>query len=128
PIFLELDIAGALSISFVPVILTIFILDFVDGIGTLVGLSARAGFLDEKGNLPDIDRPLLVDSLSTVGASLLGTTASGPFIESATGIEAGGRTGLTAVITALCFLLALFFAPLLASVPPWAYGPALVFV
>lgn len=128
PIFLELDIPGALRLEFLPVILTIFILDFVDGIGTLVGLSARAGFLDEKGELPGIEKPLLVDSLSTVGAALLGTTASGPFIESATGIEAGGRTGLVAVVAALCFIPALFFAPLLASVPPWAYGPALVFV
>ncbi|MEM7263873.1 MAG: NCS2 family permease [Planctomycetota bacterium] len=128
PIFWKLDIAGALETSFLPIILTIFVLDFVDGIGTLLGLSDRAGLLDENGRLPEIEKPLLVDSLSTVGASLLGTTTSGPFIESATGIEAGGRTGLTSVVTALCFLPALFFAEYVTCVPAFAYGPALVLV
>ena len=73
---------------------------FVDTMGTLIGLSARAGFLDERGNLPQIERPMMADALATVLAPLFGTTTSGAFVESATGIEAGGRTGLTAVVVA----------------------------
>ncbi len=108
--------------------LTIFIMAFVDTMGTLLGVSARAGLLDEKGNLPHIERPMLADALSTMFAPLVGTTTSGAFIESATGVEAGGRTGLTAVVTALAFAAALFFSPFVASIPAQAYGPALVIV
>ncbi|HID10848.1 MAG TPA: NCS2 family permease [Candidatus Latescibacteria bacterium] len=128
PIFLKLDILGALTWGFFAVILTVFVMDFVDTMGTLVGLSARAGLLDEKGNLPQIERPMLADALATVVGALLGTTTTGTYIESAAGIEAGGRTGLTAVVVAVLFLLALFFAPLFTSVPPHAYGPALAMV
>ncbi len=108
--------------------LTIFIMAFVDTMGTLIGLSARAGFLDEQGQLPQIERPMLVDAICTCLAPVLGTTTSGAFVESATGIEAGGRTGLTAFVTATCFLLTLFFAPLVAAIPAIAYGPALIIV
>ena len=128
PIFLKLDIKGALTWDFFPIILTVFVLDFIDTMGTLIGVSYRAGFLDENGNLPDIEKPMLCDSLSTIFASLLGTTTAGVFVESATGIEVGGRTGFTAVVTAILFLSALFFAPLFYSVPPYAYGIALIIV
>ena len=128
PILFKLDIIGALSWGFFPIILTVLVLDFVDTMGTLIGVSYRAGFLDEEGNLPEIEKPMLCDSLSTVFASLLGTTTAGTFIESATGIEAGGRTGLTSVVTAFLFLFALFFAPLFYSVPSYAYGIALIIV
>jgi len=128
PILLKLDFHGALSWGFFPVVLTIFIMAFVDTMGTLIGVSARAGFLDENGNLPQIERPMLADALSTMFAPLVGTTTSGAFIESATGVEAGGRTGLTAIVTALCFVVALFFSPFVAAIPPQAYGPALVVV
>jgi AGZA family xanthine/uracil permease-like MFS transporter len=128
PIFLELDIVGAVSWGFFAVILTIFVLAFVDTIGTLLGLSYKASLLDEKGELPEIEKPMLADALATVAASLLGTTTAGAYIESATGIEAGGRTGFTAIVIALLFLSALFFAPLFAAVPPSAYGPALIIV
>jgi AGZA family xanthine/uracil permease-like MFS transporter len=101
---------------------------FVDTMGTLIGVSARAGLLDESGNLPEIEKPMLADALSTVVAALLGTTTAGAYIESATGIEEGGRTGFTAIVVALLFLLALLFAPLLTAVPPHAYGPALMLV
>jgi len=103
-------------------------MDFVDTMGILIGGSARAGFLNEKGNLPEIEKPMLADALATVIGALLGTTTTGTYIESAAGIEEGGRTGLTAVVTALLFLLALFFAPVLTSVPSHAYGPALIIV
>lgn len=128
PILWQLDFHGALAWRAFPVVLTIFIMAFVDTMGTLIGLSARAGLLDERGNLPQIERPMLVDALSTCVAPALGTTTSGAFIESATGIEAGGRTGFTALVVAACFAVTLFFAPLVASVPPQAYGPALILV
>ncbi len=128
PILLKLDIEGALSWGFFPIILTVLVLDFVDTMGTLIGVSYRAGFLDEDGNLPEIEKPMLCDSLSTVIAALIGTSTAGAFIESATGIEVGGRTGFTSVVTAFLFLLALFFAPLFYSVPPYAYGIALIIV
>ena len=117
PIFLKLDILGALKWGFFPVILTVFVMDFVDTMGTLIGLAARAGMLDERGNLPEIEKPMLVDAGATVLGALLGTTTSGTYIESAAGIEAGGRTGLTSVVTAGLFLLTLFFAPLFTSIP-----------
>jgi AGZA family xanthine/uracil permease-like MFS transporter len=101
---------------------------FVDTMGTLIGLSARAGFLDKNGNLPQIERPMLTDALSTCVAAAAGTTTSGAYVESATGIESGGRTGLTALITAACFALTLFFAPFVAAIPKQAYGPALIIV
>ncbi len=128
PVFLHLDIAGALTWGFFSVILTVFIMDFVDTMGTLIGLAARAGMLDEEGNLPEIEKPMLADALATVVGALLGTTTAGTFIESAAGIEVGGRTGLTAVTCALLFLLGLFAAPLLTSIPPFAYSPALVVI
>ena len=128
PIFLKIDFHEALHWGFFPIVLTIFIMAFVDTMGTLIGVSARAGFLDANGNLPQIERPMLADAFSTILAPVVGTTTSGAFIESATGVEAGGRTGLTAVVTALCFALALFFSPFVAAIPAQAYGPALVVV
>jgi AGZA family xanthine/uracil permease-like MFS transporter len=124
PIFWQLDFHGALTWSAFPIVLTIFIMAFVDTMGTLIGLSARAGFLDQNGNLPQIERPMLVDALSTCLSAAAGTTTSGAYVESATGIESGGRTGLTALVTAACFAVTLFFAPLVASIPAQAYGPA----
>jgi len=128
PIFLQLDIAGALTWGFFAVILTVFVMDFVDTMGTLIGVSARANLLDQHGNLPEIEKPMLADSLSTVLGSLLGTTTSGVYIESAAGIEEGGRTGFTSVVTALLFLLALFLSPFLTAIQAFAYGPALIIV
>lgn len=128
PVLLKLDFRGALSWGFFPVVLTIFVMAFVDTMATLIGVSARAGFLDENGNLPQIERPMLADALSTMFAPVVGTSTAGAFIESAAGVEAGGRTGLTAVVTALCFAVTLFFSPFVAAIPAQAYGPALVVV
>lgn len=128
PVFFKLEFASVFSWSFFPVVLTIFLMAFVDTMGTLIGVSARAGFLDEKGELPQIERPMLTDALTTMFAPLVGTTTSGAFIESASGIEAGGRTGLSALVTAACFALTLFFSPFVAAIPPQAYGPALIVV
>lgn len=126
PLLGQLDILGALSPKAFPVVLIIFIMAFVDTIGTLIGLSSRAGLLNEAGNLPEIEKPMLADALSNLVAPLLGTTTSGVFIESAAGIEEGGRTGLTAISVAVLFFLSLFFVPLFTVVPPHAFGPALV--
>ena len=128
PILFSVDFRAALNWGFFPIVLTIFIMAFVDTMGTLIGVSARAGFLDENGNLPQIERPMTVDALSVIFAALVGTSTSGAFIESATGVEAGGRTGLTAVVTAICFLGTLFFSPFISAIPPQAYGPALIVV
>jgi AGZA family xanthine/uracil permease-like MFS transporter len=126
--FFKLDIKGALTISFFPVILTLLIMDFVDTMGTLIGVAYLGGFLDEKGELPEIEKPMLCDACSTVFASIVGTTTAGAYIESATGIEAGGKTGFASIITGALFLLSLFFAPILSKIPAYAYGPALIMV
>jgi len=128
PILWQLDFRCALTWNAFPVVFTIFIMAFVDTMGTLIGVSARAGFLDAEGNLPQIERPMLVDAISNCFAPAIGTTTTGAFVESATGIEAGGRTGLTALVTAACFALTLFFAPFVAAIPPQAYAPALIVV
>ncbi len=128
PVLWQLDLRGALTWHAFPIVLTIFIMAFVDTMGTLIGLSARAGFLDANGNLPQIERPMMADALATCFSPAVGTTTSGAFVESATGIEAGGRTGLTALVAAACFAMSLFFAPLATAIPAQAYGPALVLV
>lgn len=128
PIFMNIDMQGALTWGFTGVIVSTLVMDFVDTMGTLFGLSSRADLLDADDNLPEIEKPMLVDALSTVAASLLGTTTAGVYIESAAGIEQGGKTGFTALVVAMLFFLALFFSPILTIVPPYAYGPALVIV
>lgn len=128
PVFLQLDIAAALNPKNFPIAFIIFIMAFVDTVGTLIGLSARSGFLDKDGNLPEIEKPMLADAVANLVAPAFGTTTTGAYIESAAGIEEGGRTGFTAIVVAGLFLLALFFAPLLTIVPPHAYGPALIVI
>ena len=128
PVLLQLDIGGSLTWGMFSVVLTVFVMAFLDTIGTLIALGYKAGILDERGNLPEIEKPMMCDALATTAASLLGTTTTGAYIESATGIAAGGRSGLTAVVTSALFLCALFFAPILTAVPPFAYGPSLIIV
>lgn len=128
PIVWQLDFSRVGTVGFQAVMLTTFIMAFVDTLGTLIGVSSRAGFLDAQGNLPQIERPMLADAVATAFAAAVGTSTSGAYIESATGVEAGGRTGFTAVVTAALFAVALFFAPLVTAIPPQAYGPALIVV
>lgn len=128
PTLFAMDIGGALSWGMVSVVLTVFVLDFVDTMGTLYALGSRSDLLDAKGEFPDIQKPFLSDALATTVAGALGTTSSGVFIESATGIEAGGRSGLTACVVALLFLLGLFLTPLFTAIPACAYGPSLIVV
>jgi adenine/guanine/hypoxanthine permease len=128
PIFMKINVQGALTWGFAGVITSVLVMDFVDTMGTLYGLSSRANLLDEEDNLPEMEKPMLVDALTTIAASLFGTTTAGVYIESAAGIEQGGKTGFTALVIAALFALALFLAPILTIVPPYAYGPALVVV
>jgi len=129
-IALKLDIAGVLRLSFLPILLTLFIMGFLDTLGTLVGVGAAGGMLDEKGNFPAIERPMMVDAATCVFSALIGTSTSGAYIESATGIREGARTGLAAVTTAGLFAVSLFFIPLVEPLQNlrYAYGPALVAV
>jgi len=128
PIAFQLNISDALSLRNLPIALIIFVMAFVDTVGTLLGLSARGGLLDEKGNLPEIEKPMLADAVANLAAPILGTTTTGAYIESAAGITEGGRTGFTALVVVCLFLCALFFSPVLTAVPPHAYGAALVVI
>jgi AGZA family xanthine/uracil permease-like MFS transporter len=130
PLALHLDIAGVLTMPFLPVLLTLTLMSFLDTLGTLVGVGAAGHMLDKDGNFPQVERPMMVDALSCVFASLVGTSTSGAYIESATGIREGARTGLAAIVTGLLFVAALFFVPLVAPLQQsrYAYGPALVAV
>ncbi len=129
-IALRLDIPSVLRLTFLPVLLTLFLMSFLDTLGTLVGVGAAGGMLDERGDFPQVQRPMLVDALTCMFSGLAGTSTSGAYIESATGIREGARTGLAAVTTAALFALALFFLPLVEPLQHlrFAYGPALVAV
>jgi adenine/guanine/hypoxanthine permease len=130
PIAGKLDLAGVFRIGMLPFLLTLFLMALLDTLGSLVGLGAAAGLLDEKGDLPEIEKPMLVDAASCMIAGVLGTTTSGAYIESAAGIREGARTGLAAVTTGMLFLASLFFLPLLEPLQhlEYAYAPALVAV
>jgi len=129
-IALQLDVGSVLQLSFLPILLTLFLMSFLDTLGTLVGVGAAGGMLDEKGDFPDVHRPMLVDALTCMFSGLAGTSTSGAYIESATGIREGARTGLAAVTTAALFALSLFLLPLVEPLQHlrFAYGPALVAV
>src|SRR5207244_8619685 len=130
PIALKLDIAGVLRLSFLPILLTLFLMSFLDTVGTLVGVGAAGGMLDERGNFPQIERPMTVDAIACIVSGLVGTSTSGAYIESAVGIREGARTGLAAITTATLFADSLFFIPLLEPLQKlrFAYAPALIAV
>lgn len=128
PVFLKLNILGALEIGLIAIVFTFFFVDVFDNTGTLIGVAHKAGLVDENGRLPRINRALAVDSTAAMAGAALGTSTTTSYIESAAGVNAGGRTGLVAVAVALLFLLALFFAPLAGAIPAFATAPALVYV
>ena len=128
PVFMQFDLEAALTMSMVPVILALLLVDVFDTAGTMVAVSQRAGLLDEQGKLPNLRPALLADSGATAVGALLGTSSTTSFIESAAGVEAGGRSGLTAVVVGGLFLCCLFFAPLAQSIPAYATSAALLFV
>ena len=127
-VFLKLDVLGALKLSLLPAIISIFFTDLFDSISTFIGVSHAAGLLDREGHPKNLKEGLVVDSFATLGAGLAGTSSGTAYIESVAGIEAGGRTGLTSVFTALCFLPCFFLAPLAGMVPVFATAPVLVLV
>jgi AGZA family xanthine/uracil permease-like MFS transporter len=128
PTFLKLDLAGAAHLSLIVIVLTLLLVTILDTAGTLIGVARQAGFLDEDGKLPRLRQALLADSGAGVLGALLGTSTTTAYIESAAGVEEGGRTGLTALVVAALFILSLFLAPLAESVPGYATAPALLFV
>jgi AGZA family xanthine/uracil permease-like MFS transporter len=127
PTFLQLDIKSALSSGFLNVVLVFFLVELFDATGTLMGVAKRAGLL-VPGKMERFHRSLLADSGAIFAGSLLGTSSATAYVESASGVQAGGRTGLTAVTVAVLFLACLFIAPLAGSVPAYATAPALLFV
>ena len=128
PVFLQLDLMGALEIGLVTVIITLLIVDVFDTAGTLVAVCNRAGLMRPDGSLPRLGKALLADSSATAVGALLGTSSTTSYIESGAGVASGGRSGLTAVVCGLLFLLCLFFAPLAQSIPAYATASALLFV
>ena len=128
PTFLAMDLNAALNAGLLTVVLTFFLVELFDASGTLIGVSHRAGLLDADGKLPRLKRALLADSTAIVAGAGLGTSSTTAYIESAAGTTVGGRTGLTAVVVALCFVAALVFAPLAGTVPAFATAPALCYV
>ena len=127
-VFLKLDIWGALKLSLLPAIVGILFTDLFDSISTFIGVAHAADLLDENGNPRNLRQGLIVDSIATFGAGLAGTSSGTAYIESIAGINSGGRTGLTSVFTALCFLPCFFLAPLAGMVPAYATAPVLVLV
>jgi AGZA family xanthine/uracil permease-like MFS transporter len=127
PTFLQLDILGALHVGLVHVILVFVLVEVFDATGTLIGVAKRAGLIEE-GKPNRLGRALLADSTAIIGGSLLGTSSTTAYVESASGVQAGGRTGLTALVIAVLFLAALFISPLASSVPVYATAPALLYV
>ena len=127
PTFMQMDFKGLFTASLIGVIFVFFLVDLFDSTGTLVGVSHRAGLLQD-GKLPRLKKALFADSSAIVAGAALGTSSTTPYIESSAGVAAGGRTGLTAVIVGLLFIACLFLAPLAQSVPGFATAPALLFV
>lgn len=127
PTFMQLDIMGALHTGFVHVILVLVLVEVFDATGTMIGVAKRARLIEE-GKPNRLGRALLADSTAIVAGSMLGTSSTTAYVESASGVQAGGRTGLTALTIGVLFLLALFFSPLAATVPGYATAPALLYV
>ena len=128
PVFAKLDFSGIFSLNFVVIIFAFLFVDMFDTIGTLIGVSSKAGMLDENGKLPRIKGALMADAVATTAGAVLGTSTTTTFVESASGVSEGGRTGLTAVTTAVLFGLALFLSPIFLAIPSFATAPALVIV
>ena len=125
---LTFDMGAALSAGMVTVVFTLFFVDFFDTAGTLTSVANVAGKVDSKGKVKDIEKAMLSDSVGTVAGSMLGTTTVTSYIESGSGIKAGGRTGMTSLVIGVLFLSCLFFAPLATSLPKQIDGAALVYV
>ena len=128
PVFGKLDFSGIFSLNFIVVIFAFLFVDMFDTIGTLIGVSSKANMLDKDGKLPNIKGALMADAVATTVGAVMGTSTTTTFVESASGVSEGGRTGLTAVTTAILFGLSLFLSPIFLAIPSFATAPALVVV
>jgi len=128
PIFMQFDFSQILTFDMLIVVFTFLFVDIFDTLGTLVGVSSKAKMLDKNGHIPNAKKAFMADSIGTTVGAMLGTSTVTTYVESAAGVSEGGRTGLTALITAACFFLALFFAPIFIAIPGAATAPALVLV
>ena len=128
PTLMQMDFKDLFTPALLSVIFVFFLVDLFDSTGTMIGVAHRAGLLDKNGNLPHLNRALLADSTAIVAGSALGTSSVTAYVESAAGAAAGGKTGLTTIVVGVLFLFALWFSPLVGSVPAFATAPALIFV
>jgi AGZA family xanthine/uracil permease-like MFS transporter len=124
----NVDFANVGVFNFIVVVFSFLFVDLFDTIGTLIGVSNKAGMLDEDGKLPAIKPALMADAVATSAGAVLGTSTTTTFVESAAGVGAGGRTGLTSMTTAVLFLISMFFAPIFTAIPSFATAPALILV
>ncbi|AJO85733.1 adenine permease PurP [Escherichia coli] len=124
----EVDLSGALSLELAGIIFSFMLINLFDSSGTLIGVTDKAGLIDSNGKFPNMNKALYVDSISSVAGAFIGTSSVTAYIESTSGVAVGGRTGLTAVVVGVMFLLVMFFSPLVAMVPPYATAGALIFV
>lgn len=127
-LFMSMDLAGAMEKGLFSIIFTLTMVDLFDNMGVLIGLSQKAGFMDKNGHIHNLDKALITDSIATMGSAVLGATTSTSYLECATGVAEGGRTGLTAIVIAALFLLSLIFTPIVALVPSFATAPVLIIV
>ncbi len=127
-LMLSFDFKGLLAFQTVIYVFITFCGDFFSTLGTVLGVAGKANMLDENGNMPDIQKPFLVDAIGTCVGACTGNTTITTFVESSSGVEAGGRTGLTSVVVAILFGIMVFFSPLVLMIPDAATGPALIFV
>ncbi|MBQ8417315.1 MAG: NCS2 family permease [Phascolarctobacterium sp.] len=128
PTFMQLDFSSILTLNFITILISIMFVDLFNTIGTLIGVASKANMLDESGKLPKIEKAFMADSIATSVGAVMGTTTVTTFVESSAGVAVGGRTGLTAVVSSILFMLSLFLAPIFLSIPAFATAPALVVV
>lgn len=128
PTFMQLDFSGIFEVGMISVVFAFLFVDLFDTAGTLVGVATKANLVTEDGKIPRLNKALLADSTATSVGALLGTSNTTSFVESTAGVAVGGRTGLTAVVVGILFILALFFSPLAGMIPPYATAGALLYV
>lgn len=128
PIFCKFEWSQIFTGEMFVIVFTLLFVDLFDTIGTVIGVTTRAGMIDENGKIPHLKQAFMVDAIATTGGALMGTSTVTTYVESASGVEEGGRSGLTAFVCGLCFLSAMFFAPLFLSIPSAATAPVLVLV
>ena len=128
PVFAKFSFKGVPVLEFIVIVFAFLFVDLFDTIGTLIGVASKADMLDQEGKLPHIKGALLADAVGTTAGAVLGTSTVTTFVESASGVSEGGRTGLTSLTTGILFLLSLFLSPIFLAIPSFATAPALIIV